>query len=649
MVELSSCSPVTGKTIVTNNTNSPNSSVLGSDQTNTNNDSQTYRTTDSSNRNILQTTKESDNNNLENNIVKHVKETAFRKFKFPPENTFKNYKDDKRNNQIPDSFPGTVLITDTQDLNSENRYQLHKDYRQKSSPEFKYFMKRILGAVSPKQTNFKRKSVRMTVSNIFTPSDEAFALLFLYNHYDSWLNTTKGTRLRKKFTDGKSGNKEGWSNEGQELYKYLVSELEEQREEQQSKELETELLEMYQKQNGNHKQQDKEEDEETAQLHGTYFKCEDEDERDTSRVSQLDVFQHSDPSFGTNDNNGNDARGGQDPLAFAIQRKRERIKKLPTKATKKLFPSLSKGMHLVKIIDPGYGWKIEVGRDSTAKPPALPPTPEKIEKADLLNTFDWLAAPLPPKYKDDNHFKQDWFMGIYMYQLPMTNHCPEWVGDEPTCATNFASMEFPIFARDTEDMEASAAGPDIELAQTWENPSTINSKATWDSQSHEHPHFAKSQEKILPPPYSNNQMQRSKNHQMLIHFGIVPRLTPMVVPLVALQLQQQTSFVPLRPYLTISSVFHITFQQTKEHVIVVPLETSVTILNRTQSDVELPVLTLRAHVITGFSTDMIAKSNAMPLGTFERSMVPTHPNATKTKPACAFQFKYTLEHWCFDI
>jgi len=123
-------------------------------------------------------------------------------------------------------------------------------------------MKRILGAVSPKQTDFKRKSVRMTISNIFTPSDEAFALLFLYNDYDSWLNTTKGTRLRKKFTDGKSGNKEGWSNEGQDLYEYLVSELEERRKEQQSKELETEILKMYQKQNGNRKQQDKEENKE---------------------------------------------------------------------------------------------------------------------------------------------------------------------------------------------------------------------------------------------------------------------------------------------------------------------------------------------------------------------------------------------------
>eukprot|EP00536_Pseudo-nitzschia_multiseries_P007603 jgi/Psemu1/18325/gm1.18325_g len=57
---------------------------------------------------------------------------------------------------------------------------------------------------------------------------------------------------------------------------------------------------------------------------------------------------------------------------------------------------------------------------SNSKSTPITPIPEKIEEADLLNTLDWLVAPLPPKYKDDNHFKQDWFMGIYM-QL-MANH-----------------------------------------------------------------------------------------------------------------------------------------------------------------------------------------------------------------------------------
>eukprot|EP00536_Pseudo-nitzschia_multiseries_P001843 jgi/Psemu1/4250/gm1.4250_g len=220
----------------------------------------------------------------------------------------------------------------------------------------------------------------------------------------------------------------------------------------------------------------------------TPYKDEDEDEREMLK----DEFQClTDSLLGTNDN---EARVAEDPLAFVIQRKRARRKKLATKATKKMLPSLFKVMvkrsnklnkthiclkwhlttkaqsvqELVKQIDPGYDWKIEAARDPTANPPPSPPTPEIIEEADLLNILDWLAYniskereckaqhKLPPNCKDNNHFKQDW---------------------------------------DTEDMEASAAGPDIQLAQSWKNPSTISSKATWDSQSHEHPRFAKS-----PPP-----------------------------------------------------------------------------------------------------------------------------------------------------
>eukprot|EP00536_Pseudo-nitzschia_multiseries_P011110 jgi/Psemu1/27914/gm1.27914_g len=349
-----------------------------------------------------------------------------------------------------------------------------------------------------------------------------------------------------------------------------------------------------------------------AQLHGTYFKYKDEDKRET-----LDIFQWlpDSCSLGTNDNK---VRVTQDPLAFVIQRKRERRKKLAMKATKQLFPSLSKGMvtrsnklnkghlclkwhsatkaqraqHLVKSMDPGYGWKIEVVRDPTAKPPALPPTPEKIGEADLLNTLDWLVTPLPPKYQNDNHFKQDWFMGIYM-QL-MTNHCPEW---------------FPIFARDTEDMEASVAGPDIQLAQSWESKSTINSKATWDSQSHKYLHFAKSHppkglEKILfqqsdakttqesstwadvkttqessdttssswnSPPFDAASPASATTDQLWSVEGAVVTAEK--------KKQEENTTKP-------HSLGH------REPVIVVLLEASVTILDRTQSNVELADLTL---------------------------------------------------------
>eukprot|EP00536_Pseudo-nitzschia_multiseries_P010109 jgi/Psemu1/25002/gm1.25002_g len=222
----------------------------------------------------------------------------------------------------------------------------------------------------------------------------------------------------------------------------------------------------------------------SAQLHGTYFNYKDEDENEGETLDN--VFQClPDSSLGTN---GTKAR------------------KLAMKVTKKLFPSLTKVMikrsnklnkghiclkwhsatkaqsaqeELVKRIDPGYGWKIEVVRDPTENPPPSPPTPVKIGEAHATT----LSA----------HFGRGFTgvttclkRGIHITtqassQLPMINHCPEWVDNEPTCATNFASMEFPIFAKDTEDMEASAAGSDIQLAQSWESPSAINSKATWDS------------------------------------------------------------------------------------------------------------------------------------------------------------------------
>eukprot|EP00536_Pseudo-nitzschia_multiseries_P000204 jgi/Psemu1/463/gm1.463_g len=47
----------------------------------------------------------------------------------------KSYKDDKRNKQIPDSSPGTVLIMENENLNSKNKYKLHKDYQQKNTPD----------------------------------------------------------------------------------------------------------------------------------------------------------------------------------------------------------------------------------------------------------------------------------------------------------------------------------------------------------------------------------------------------------------------------------------------------------------------------------------------------------------------------------
>eukprot|EP00536_Pseudo-nitzschia_multiseries_P005589 jgi/Psemu1/12937/gm1.12937_g len=269
-------SPVQGTTVVTHTTNSRTSIVLGSEQTNTN-DSQTETTPNSIKSDTLLTTKETHDYNMKQNITQYAKETLLRKMKFQPTksnfvqsmimrivklgnnneipNTInikdqkwsgilcgaitacrhnaqtlakkKNHKDNKRSNQILDSFPGTVLMMEKENTNSKNK-----------------------------------KSFQ-TISNIFTPSNEALALLFVYNNYDLWLNTTEGTRKRKNFTDSKSGNEEVWSTQGYILYKYVLSKIEKRRKEQQSKDLEIELLKTYQQQNGKHTPPQDDEDEES--------------------------------------------------------------------------------------------------------------------------------------------------------------------------------------------------------------------------------------------------------------------------------------------------------------------------------------------------------------------------------------------------
>eukprot|EP00536_Pseudo-nitzschia_multiseries_P007541 jgi/Psemu1/18167/gm1.18167_g len=185
----------------------------------------------------------------------------------------------------------------------------------------------------------------------------------------------------------------------------------------------------------------------------------------------------------------------KEPLASASRRKRERKKKHALKATKKLFEHLSK--HLMdrrNKLNNEHLWIL-----MSILPPE-PPTPPKLEEADLVKTLDWMIAPVEHClgcyttkckfrpwltrliYKDDNFFQQYWFLGMYKNQL-MTRHCPEWADKEP-------------IVQGTLLLWTSAAGPNIQLAQScWESPSTIGSKATWDSQSHENPRFGL--EKIL--------------------------------------------------------------------------------------------------------------------------------------------------------
>ena len=57
-----------------------------------------------------------------------------------------------KNKVVPELFSSNCFIVEG---DGGETYMLRSSYRQENSPEFKYFRTRILGVVSPKQTEFK--------------------------------------------------------------------------------------------------------------------------------------------------------------------------------------------------------------------------------------------------------------------------------------------------------------------------------------------------------------------------------------------------------------------------------------------------------------------------------------------------------------
>ena len=140
---------------------------------------------------------------------------------------------------MPESFPGTLGLVD--DPNNEGEMMINPGYRNYSianNEEFCYFVRRILPAINPKKLNFAKDCVHKKISEMFSVSDEAFALLVLYNELHVWKenikhgeqsidseeNSTdqrKRKRKRKQFCDPMSGRKQGWDLMGWQLYNRL--------------------------------------------------------------------------------------------------------------------------------------------------------------------------------------------------------------------------------------------------------------------------------------------------------------------------------------------------------------------------------------------------------------------------------------------
>lgn len=104
-----------------------------------------------------------------------------------------------------------------------------------------------------KYTNWSTRKAKAKVSDIFTPSDEAFGLLVLYNGLNVWNKqyimmkeeNKRGAKLRidKRFCGHKLGK--GWSREGLLTYNLLKNNIEERRKKMGSMEIEEMILSKY--------------------------------------------------------------------------------------------------------------------------------------------------------------------------------------------------------------------------------------------------------------------------------------------------------------------------------------------------------------------------------------------------------------------
>ena len=121
---------------------------------------------------------------------------------------------------------------------------LPENYRRWDEPpmEFRYFVENVMQVLRPTETNFDEVKAHTGVSDIFTVSDEAFALVILLNEYHCW---DKEGHAEKRFVSARSGNKQGWSVTGLNAYTAFCLEVRKRRAEDGSKKLEKMMMSEY--------------------------------------------------------------------------------------------------------------------------------------------------------------------------------------------------------------------------------------------------------------------------------------------------------------------------------------------------------------------------------------------------------------------
>jgi hypothetical protein len=130
---------------------------------------------------------------------------------------------DLKNKEVPESDNGGLFVA-----------ELLRNYRQNTTHGKKlyiYFATRILASVNAEITNFKSKKMKTLISDCFTVTDEAFALLILLNSESVWRNQVKEPDKTKwnseekfqfRFTKKNGGKRtNSWSNEGLKRFRQL--------------------------------------------------------------------------------------------------------------------------------------------------------------------------------------------------------------------------------------------------------------------------------------------------------------------------------------------------------------------------------------------------------------------------------------------
>ena len=146
---------------------------------------------------------------------------------------FLKYTDDKKKDKVPYLFPAGLNIDDL--INKETIVEpedtLLISYRTVCDDDFFYFVTRILAAVNASNTTFDSKKTSILLSDIFSVSDEAYALITLLNECHVWEEQAKDkserdeSKMKRKFVNATSGKKNSWTKEGMKIFHILCNKI----------------------------------------------------------------------------------------------------------------------------------------------------------------------------------------------------------------------------------------------------------------------------------------------------------------------------------------------------------------------------------------------------------------------------------------